>query len=235
LASNSIRSINNEDAIAIGDYALNCHGENPPGQLYAHLTEGDFNFRPAPFQIPYGVLVPVGFENLLVSIAISASHVGFTGIRLEPTWTALGQAAGLAAHQSLEKDETFPELNVNHLQQLLHDERAKTIYISDVEADSEFFKAAQYFGTKGFFHHLISIDTIDFKPANRTFGLQYFEAHPYHELEPNKVLDNQLALLWISLIKDTETRNKARMMLNKKSYTRGEFLNKLYELSKKEQ
>jgi hypothetical protein len=199
--------------------------------LYAHLTEGDFNFRPAPFQIPYGVLVPLGFENLLASVAISASHVGFTGIRLEPTWTALGQAAGLAAHLSLEKDKVFPDLNVNQLQQLLHAEKAKTIYISDVETESEYFKAAQYFGTQGFLHHLINIDTIDYKAANRTFGLQYFEAHPYHELEPDKILDHQLANYWINLLEDKEIKTKAEMILNDQPVSRGEFLNKLYELS----
>ncbi len=230
LQSNSIRSVLQEDAIAIGDYALNCHGESPPGSLYAHLTEGDFSFRPAPFQIPYGVLVPREIDNLLVSVAVSATHVGFTGIRLEPTWTALGQAAGLAAHQSLEKNVVFAELNVNNLQQLLHAEKAKTIYISDVETDSRFFKSAQYFGTKGFFHNLVNLDTIDFKPAKRTFGLQYFEAHPYHEMEPEKLMDKGLASQWIDLLNLKADKLQKANKLYENKLTRGEFLVELFDI-----
>ncbi len=230
LQSNSIRSVLHEDAIAIGDYALNCHGESPPGPLYAHLTEGDFSFRPAPFQIPYGVLVPVEIDNLLVSVAVSATHVGFTGIRLEPTWTALGQAAGLAAHQSLEKNVVFADLDINNLQQLLHAEKAKTIYISDVETDSGFFKSAQYFGPKGFVPTLINLDTIDFKPAKRTFGLQYFEAHPFHELEPEKLMDKELANLWIDLLNLKADKLQKAGKLYENKLTRGEFLVKLYNI-----
>jgi len=230
LAHNSIRSVLKEDAIAIGDYALNCHGEEPPGPLYPHLTGGDFSFRPAPFQIPYGVLVPLGFDNLLVSIAISASHVGFNGIRLEPTWTALGQAAGLAAHQSLKNDSSFPKIDVTRLQQILHNEGAKTCYISDIESNSTYFKSSQFFGTRGFFHHLINIDTINFQPANRTFGLQYFEAHPYHNLEPDHNLDNNLAMHWISLLPTEKSKKKAESLLHSRTWTRGEFLNRIYEL-----
>ena len=97
---NSLITVPKEDAIAIGDYALNCHGV-APATLHPSVADGDFNYIPAPFQIPLGVIIPVGFTNLLVSVAVSASHVGFSGLRLEPTWTALGQAAGIAAHISL--------------------------------------------------------------------------------------------------------------------------------------
>ena len=36
-------------------------------------------------------------SNLLVPVALSASHVAFNGVRLEPTWSMLGHAAGVAA------------------------------------------------------------------------------------------------------------------------------------------
>ena len=35
--------------------------------------------------------------TLQVPVAVSASHVAFNGIRLEPAWSVLGHAAGVAA------------------------------------------------------------------------------------------------------------------------------------------
>lgn len=53
----------------------------------------------APFAIPYSSMLPKRGEvaNLLVPVAVSASHVAFNTIRLEPTWMILGQSAGIAA------------------------------------------------------------------------------------------------------------------------------------------
>ncbi len=53
----------------------------------------------APYQVPYRSLLPIASEceNLLVPVALSATHVAYSSIRVEPTWMALGQSAGVAA------------------------------------------------------------------------------------------------------------------------------------------
>lgn len=38
-----------------------------------------------------------GVGNLLVSVAVSSTHVGFNPLRVEPTYMVLGEAAGTAA------------------------------------------------------------------------------------------------------------------------------------------
>ena len=52
-----------------------------------------------PYQVPYRSLLPKPGEcdNLLVPVALSATHVAYCSIRVEPTWMILGQSAGIAA------------------------------------------------------------------------------------------------------------------------------------------
>ena len=52
-----------------------------------------------PFGIDYGAIIPKRGEctNLFVPVCLSASHMAFGSIRMEPVFFALGQAAGTAA------------------------------------------------------------------------------------------------------------------------------------------
>ena len=53
----------------------------------------------APFAIPYDAMLPalVEVSNLIVSVALSATHVRYNAVRMEPTWMLIGHAAGVAA------------------------------------------------------------------------------------------------------------------------------------------
>ena len=55
--------------------------------------------RMKPYGIDYGAICPKRgeCENLLVPVCLSASHIAFGSIRMEPVFFALGQAAGTAA------------------------------------------------------------------------------------------------------------------------------------------
>ena len=73
-------------------------GAQPMGTPRA-VVEGCLTGRGGPFQIPFSAILPRTSEalNLLVPVALSASHVAFSSIRLEITWMVLGQSAGIAA------------------------------------------------------------------------------------------------------------------------------------------
>ena len=46
-------------------------------------------------------MIPQSIDGLIVPVAASTTHVAYSSIRMEPTWMALGQAAGTAANLAL--------------------------------------------------------------------------------------------------------------------------------------
>lgn len=64
----------------------------------------DPNVRIQPYGIDYGAIVPKKEEckNLIVPVCLSASHIAFGSIRMEPVFFALGQVAGTAASQAID-------------------------------------------------------------------------------------------------------------------------------------
>ncbi len=89
-----------EDSVGLGSYNTDSHHVQrvvgPDGFV---LNEGDFQVRVEPYAIPYRSLVPKQTEcrNLLVPVCMSASHVAYGTIRMEPVYMILGQATGVAA------------------------------------------------------------------------------------------------------------------------------------------
>ncbi|MEZ6070075.1 MAG: FAD-dependent oxidoreductase [Pirellulales bacterium] len=70
-------------------------------------NEGDIGVSTGgPYRIAYGALVPQRGEcaNLLVPVCVSASHIAFGSIRMEPVFMILGQSAATAAVLAIEDD-----------------------------------------------------------------------------------------------------------------------------------
>ena len=116
-----------------------------------------------PYQIPYRIMVPELVDGLLVPVAASTTHVAFSTIRMEPTWMALGQAAGTAAHLAIEGQKQPREIDVDKLQQLLIEKGQILTYFKDIDLSDPAHRAGQYFGTKGFFkdYFFRSKETLD--------------------------------------------------------------------------
>ena len=94
-----------DDAVCLGSHYIDCHWVD----RYAIGDEGFANegrlwLKGRIFQIPYRCMLPPpqACSNLLVPVCVSATHVAFCGIRVEPTWMKLGEAAGTAAALALE-------------------------------------------------------------------------------------------------------------------------------------
>ena len=61
----------------------------------------------APNTLPISAMLPQNIANLLVPVAVGASHVAFSAVRLEPTWMLLGTAAGVLANISTAASPAF--------------------------------------------------------------------------------------------------------------------------------
>ena len=72
------------------------------------------------FQVPYGVLVPQGIDNLLVAgRCVAGDRVAHAATRSQMCCAVTGQAAGAAAAVSLRDDTSTAHVDVAHLQSAL--------------------------------------------------------------------------------------------------------------------
>ncbi|MCH5375430.1 MAG: FAD-dependent oxidoreductase [Planctomycetes bacterium] len=142
------------DSVAITDWYMDSHActtETRPGYKYDGkliLTE-----QSRPGQIPYRCLLPPGVDNLLVPVCLSATHVAWGAVRLEPVWMQTGEAAGFAAALS-KRHATVPgDLESDLLVRTLAENRLMISFFNDVRVDGDqpWIVPVQYFGTKGFF------------------------------------------------------------------------------------
>ena len=112
------------DGIAYGSYNMDSHNvqrvvvTGPGGDMVKN--EGDVEQPPGgPYPISYRSLTPKPDEatNLLVPVALSASHIAYGSIRMEPVFMELGQAAGVAASLALENQTAVQDVNVKMIRQ----------------------------------------------------------------------------------------------------------------------
>ena len=106
------------DEVALGYYTVDTHPVQNVivnGQV---KNEGPNTFNPpVGYKIPYRVLLPKTTEctNLLVTFCMSASHVAFSSMRVEPVLMALGQAAGIAASLAVHRGVPIQNISIREL------------------------------------------------------------------------------------------------------------------------
>lgn len=96
------------DAVAIGTYDIDV---KPGFKVYAagELWRDVSPHISVPFyEIPLGAMLPMGLDNLLVPVGISASPTAYGSLRMEPqAYMMLGEAAGVAAYIAKLKNTTI--------------------------------------------------------------------------------------------------------------------------------
>jgi hypothetical protein len=102
------------DSIGMGAYGMDMHAVRRIAHEGQAVNEGTrAPAVPGPYPIGYGAITPKASEceNLLVPFALSASHVAFGSIRMEPTFMILSQSAATAACLAIDDDVSVQDVN----------------------------------------------------------------------------------------------------------------------------
>ena len=112
-----------EDPIGLGAYGMDSHNTqryvNRDGEV---RNEGDVEVGGfSPYPISYRSIVPKAKEcsNLLVPVCLSASHMAFGSIRMEPVFMVVGQSAATAAAHAIEEKVAVQEIDFARLRERL--------------------------------------------------------------------------------------------------------------------
>ncbi|HUV04303.1 MAG TPA: FAD-dependent oxidoreductase [Armatimonadota bacterium] len=177
LAPGSLRTPIHFDSIACGGYPIDSHATRKREPSHDTAMEGFFwlGGLTRPYQIPYRVMVPQRVDALLVTGAVSATHLGFGTLRMEPVWMALGQAAGTAAHLARRLYVEPRDVPVNRLQSWLVAGNQILTAFDDIqgptaEVSNEQWQAMQFYGTRGFFE---SYEAKPLEPLTRGKAAQW--------------------------------------------------------------
>jgi hypothetical protein len=116
------RDVVKPDAVGMGSYQTDSHHvQRVVGPDGAVLNEGDFQKAVPPYAIPYRCLTPRAGDcgNLLVPVCVSATHVAYGSLRMEPVFMILGHASGVAAALAIEKGTSVQDVPLDRLRERL--------------------------------------------------------------------------------------------------------------------
>jgi hypothetical protein len=111
-----------DDPVGLAAYTMdshNCQRIVVNGQVRneGNVEVGGF----PPYPISYRSIVPKKNEagNLLVPVCLSASHIAFGSIRMEPVFMVLGQSAAIAASLAIDQDLNVQDVRYEDLKKVL--------------------------------------------------------------------------------------------------------------------
>lgn len=117
-----------DNSIGMGAYTMDSHHVQRYVNNDGHVrNEGDVEVGGfGPYPIAYGSIVPKRGEcaNLLVPVCLSATHMAYGSIRMEPVFMVLGQSAATAAAQAIDANVAVQDVDYAKLRErLLADEQ----------------------------------------------------------------------------------------------------------------
>ncbi len=132
--------------VGMGSYNMDSHHTQRYVDSSGHArNEGDVQVSPGgPYPIDFGAIVPGDGEcaNLLVPVCLSASHIAYGSIRMEPVFMILGQSAATAGALAIDADSTVQDVSYDDLRERLLEDgqvlaysgsRAKTLGVASLK------------------------------------------------------------------------------------------------------
>ena len=118
--------------IGMGSYTMDSHNVRRIVTAEGYVqNEGDVGVRvPRPYSIDFGSLIPKREEctNLSVVICVSATHIAFGSIRMEPVFMIFGQSAATAAVMAIEAGVAIQDVDYATLRARLLADGQRLVY-----------------------------------------------------------------------------------------------------------
>jgi hypothetical protein len=112
-----------DDPIGLGSYNMDSHNCQRYVDADGYVrNEGDVQVSPGgAYLISYKSIVPKKgeVENLFVPVCLSASHIAYGSIRMEPVFMILGQSAATAASLAIDKNISVQSVPYENLKKIL--------------------------------------------------------------------------------------------------------------------
>ncbi|MCS6894174.1 MAG: FAD-dependent oxidoreductase, partial [Deltaproteobacteria bacterium] len=117
------RARRHRDSIGLGSCPIEVHSVQrvETKERFVRNEGGVFEFVKRVFSVPYRSIIPKKSEasNLLVSVALSATHIAQSAIRMEPTYMIIGQSAGIAAAIAIRDNVAVQDIDYSKLKRRL--------------------------------------------------------------------------------------------------------------------
>jgi len=129
-----------EDGVALAAYTMdshNCQRIVVNGQV---KNEGDVQVGGfGPYPVAYRSITPRQNDcrNLLVPVCLSATHIAFGSIRMEPVFMVLGQSAAKAAAMAIDDGKDVQQIDVAKLQKELKENPLADHSIFEILTDND--------------------------------------------------------------------------------------------------
>lgn len=111
------------DPVAMAGYGMDSHHVQRYVDVNGYVrNEGNVEARGFPaYPVSFRSIVPKKGEcsNLLVPVCISASHIAFGSLRMEPVFMILGQSAAIAAAQAIDYNQNIQDIEYPKLLETL--------------------------------------------------------------------------------------------------------------------
>lgn len=113
-----------KDGIGMAAYTMDSHNCQRVVVNGMVKNEGDVQIGGfGPYPIAYRSIIPKAAEcsNVLVPVCMSASHIAYGSIRMEPVFMVLAQSAVVAAAMAIDNRQSVQEVNIPALQSFLRE------------------------------------------------------------------------------------------------------------------
>ena len=154
------------DSVGLGAYGMDSHHTSRYVSPQGHaINEGDVEVGVAgPYPVSYCSLVPAEGEctNVVVPVCVSATHIAFGSIRMEPVFMILGQSAATVAMHAIEEKSDVQSISYSRLRRRLLDDGQVLSWTGPVRKPAEYIALKSLQG--------VVIDDADAKPIGDWSG-----------------------------------------------------------------